>query len=324
MELINRILAQISRESVAMLPTPFQRLNALSEIFKRDLYVKRDDLTGFAFGGNKARKLDFLIADALKKGCDSIIGMGYNQSNFCRILAGAGAKFGLSVHLVLNGNEPKNPTGNLLLDHLLGATLYHIETTDPEEHQKRALEVKNSLEYDGKQVYLLPPGGSTTIGALGYVAGWGEIMDDLSQNEVTINKIIVASSTAGTQAGLVVGQAISGWQGEIIGISVDLPQAALEKNVYDLACAVGDFLNINIPKSLIKVDDHYRGAGYSKRTALAAEAIDLFARKEGIFLDHVYTGKAASALIDYCRIDKIQSDDSVLFIHTGGNVELFA
>jgi D-cysteine desulfhydrase family pyridoxal phosphate-dependent enzyme len=324
MEIINRILAQISRESVAMLPTPFQRLNSLSEILKRNLYVKRDDMTGFAFGGNKARKLDFLIADALKKGCDSIIGMGYNQSNFCRILAGAGAKFGMSVHLVLNGSEPKNPTGNLLLDHLLGATIYHIETTDPEEHLKKTLEVKNSLEYDGKQVYLLPPGGSTTIGALGYVAGWGEIMDDISQNEVAINKIIVASSTAGTQAGLVVGQAISGWQGEIIGISVDLPQVKLETNVHDLARAVGNFLNINVPKSLIKVDDHYRGAGYGKRTALATEAIDLFARKEGIFLDHVYTGKAASALIDYCRIDQIKSDDSVLFIHTGGNVELFA
>lgn len=324
MDLINGILAQISRESVALLPTPFKRLNSLSEILKRELYVKRDDLTGFAFGGNKARKLDFLIADALKKGCDTIIGMGYNQSNFCRILAGVGAKYGMSVHLVLYGSEPKNPTGNLLLDHLLGATIYHIEITDPEEHLKKALEVKNSLEYDGKQVYLLPPGGSSSIGALGYVAGWGEIMDDISQNEIAINKIIVASSTAGTQAGLVIGQAISGWKGEIIGISVDLPSTELEKNIYNLACTVGDFLNINIPKSLIKVDDHYRGAGYGKRTASATEAIDLFARKEGIFLDRVYTAKAASALIDYCRIGKIRSDESVLFIHTGGNVELFA
>jgi L-cysteate sulfo-lyase len=324
MEIIDRLLAQISREPVAMLPTPFHRLNVLSELLKIDLYIKRDDMTGFALGGNKARKLDFLIADALKKGCDSIIGMGYNQSNFCRMLAGAGAKYELSVHLVLNGSEPKNPTGNLLLDHLLGATIYHIETTEPDDLLKRVLEVKNSLEYDGKQVYLLPLGGSTTIGALGYVAGWGEIMDDISQNEITINKIIVASSTAGTQAGLVVGQAISGWQGEIIGISVDSSQATLEKNVYDLACAVGDFLNINIPKSLINIDDHYRGSGYGKRTALATEAIDLFARKEGVFLDHVYTGKAASALIDYCRIVKIEPGESILFIHTGGNVELFA
>jgi len=323
MKKIDDLLSQMDQEPVSLLPTPFYRMNSLSKLLECNIYIKRDDLTGFAFGGNKTRKFDFLIADALKKGCDSIIGIGANQSNFCRILACVGAKYGLTVHLILSGKEPKNPTGNLLIDHLLDATIYHIDTTDPEERMKKALEVKNHLEYNGKNVYFLPPGGSTLIGALGYIAGWGELMDDFERQQIVVDKVIHASSSAGTQAGLVAGQAITGWSGEIIGMSVDVPKDELEKNVRDLAQSAGDFLNIQVPRSIINVDENYIGKGYGIRTAGCEEAVELFAKNEGIFLDYVYTGKAAHGLIDYCRSGKITPDETVVFIHTGGNIELF-
>lgn len=323
MQKIDDILAHLERENISLLPTPFHRLNALSEMFECNIYIKRDDLTGFAFGGNKTRKFDFLIADAIEKGCDTLIGIGANQSNFCRILSGVGAKYGLSVHLILNGTEPKEPTGNLMLDHLFGATVHHIDTMDPEERMEKAIEVRKNLEYNGKRVYFMPPGGSTSIGALGYIAGWGELMDDFNQNQLKVDKLFHASSSAGTQAGLIAGQAITGWPGQIIGISVDVPQDELENNVYELAQAAGNFLNIQVPRSLVTVDDNYIGKGYGKHTALAEEAIELFAKNEGVLLDHVYSGKAASGLIDYCRSGKIAPGETVVFLHTGGNVQLF-
>jgi len=323
MQQIDAILAHLDRENISLLPTPFYRMNTLSELLERNIYIKRDDLTGFAFGGNKTRKFDFLIADALGKGCDTIVGIGANQSNFCRILSGVGAKYGLAVHLILNGTEPKNPTGNLLLDHLFGANVHHIDTTDPAERFEKAIEIRKQLEYTGRRVYFLPPGGSTTIGTMGYIAGWGELMDDFENQQLKVDKIFHASSSAGTQAGLVAGQAITGWQGQIIGISVDVPEMELEKNVFDLAQSAGDFLNVQIPRSIVTVDDHYIGAGYGKRTEAAAEAIELFAQKEGVLLDYVYTGKAASGLIDYCRSGRIKPDETVVFLHTGGNIQLF-
>ncbi|MBN2601325.1 MAG: D-cysteine desulfhydrase family protein [Candidatus Marinimicrobia bacterium] len=323
MKKIDDTLTHLERESISLLPTPFYRMNALSEMFERNIYIKRDDMTGFAFGGNKTRKFDFLIADAIEKGCDTIIGIGANQSNFCRILSGVGAKYGLSVHLILSGTEPKELTGNLLLDHLFGATVHHIETTDSEERMEKAIEVRKNLEYAGKRVYFLPPGGSTSIGTLGYIAGWGELMDDFEKNHLKVDKVFHASSSAGTQAGLVAGQAITGWPGEIIGISVDVPKMELEKNVHNLAQAAGDFLNIQVPRSIVTVDESYIGKGYGKQTALAEEAIELFARNEGVLLDHVYTGKAASGLIDYCRSGKVGPDETIVFLHTGGNIQLF-
>lgn len=323
MQQIDDILAHLDRENISLLPTPFYRLDTLSELLERDIYIKRDDLTGFAFGGNKTRKFDFLMADALEKGCDTIIGIGANQSNFCRILSGVGARYGLAVHLILNGTEPKIATGNLLLDHLFGATVHHIDTTDPEERLQKAVEVRKQLEYAGRRVYFLPPGGSTTRGAMGYIAGWGELMDDFENHQLRVTKIFHASSSAGTQAGLVAGQAISGWQGQIIGISVDAPKAELEKNVYTLAQSAGDFLNVHVTRDLVIADDRYVGSGYGKQTDQAEEAIELFARREGVLLDHVYTGKAAAGLIDYCRSGKIAPAETVVFLHTGGNIQLF-
>ena len=323
MNKIDDLLKKFPKWIVSVLPTPFHRLDSISEIVGCNIYIKRDDLTGFAFSGNKTRKFDFLIANALSKGYDTIIGIGANQSNFCRILSGVGAKYGLSVHLILNGKKPDKLTGNLLIDHMLGANIHHIDTTDPDVRMEEAERIRDKLISEGKTVYFLPPGGSTPIGALGYVAGFAELINDFKKNNLKIDKIILASSSAGTQAGLVVGQSITKWNGKIIGISVDVPEVELKKNVYELARETAKSLAIDISKDIIYVDDSYIGAGYGKRTPECEEAVSLFARKEGIFLDYVYTGKAAAGLLDYCRSGKICPGENVVFIHTGGNIELF-
>jgi len=323
MNKIKKTLVGIPQVKITLTPTPFHHLDNISKINGCNLYIKRDDLTGFALGGNKTRKFDFLVADALKQGCDTIIGIGANQSNFCRVLSGIGSKFGFEIHLILSGRKPQNPTGNLRIDHILGAHVHHIDTTDSEERMNYALKINQQLKEEGKKVYFLPPGGSTPLGTLGYAQGFAEIMEDALKYNLKIDKIIHASSSAGTQAGLVLGQAISGWKGEIHGISVDTPQVELAKNVYDLATEAGKMCNIKIDKNNIFTDDSYVGKGYGIRTKACEEAVNLFARKEGIFLDYVYTGKGAAGMLDYCQKGKIKSDENVIFLHTGGNIQLF-
>lgn len=323
MNIIEKKMKHISYKKISILPTPFYKLKSISKILNNNIYIKRDDLTGFALSGNKTRKFDYLIADAINQGCDTIIGIGANQSNFCRILSVVGAKYDMSVHLILNGKKPEKPTGNLLIDHMLGANIYHIDTTDSKIRMQKALEVKESLEKKGHKVYFLPPGGSTVTGTFGYAAGFGELLNDFDKNNVKIDKIFHASSSAGTQAGLVLGKAISKWEGKIIGISVDVPELELKNDVYQLAKNAGKLLDIEIDINSVLVDTDYIGEGYAKRTPGCEEAVMLFAKNEGVFLDYVYTGKGAAGLINYCRIGKIQPEENILFIHTGGNIELF-
>ena len=316
-------LKKLPREQVSLIPTPFHMLENVSRSLGRNIYIKRDDLTGFAMSGNKTRKFDFLLADAIRQGCDTMIGIGANQSNFCRILSGVGSKYGLDVHLVLNGIKPEVPTGNLRLDHILGATIHHIDTKDSKTRMNHALKIREDLENQGKKVYFMPPGGSTPVGTFGYAMGFLEIMEDAKNNNLKIGKIIHASSSAGTQAGLVLGQAIYGWEGEIHGISVDTPQNQLTEEVYMLARASAQTLGTKVDRSKIFTDDSYVGNGYGIKTPGCIEAVSIFAKEEAVFLDYVYTGKGAAGLIDYCRKGKIQPDENVVFLHTGGNIQLF-
>jgi 1-aminocyclopropane-1-carboxylate deaminase/D-cysteine desulfhydrase-like pyridoxal-dependent ACC family enzyme len=284
---------------------------------------KRDDLTGFGFGGNKTRKLDFLLAHALDQGCDTLIAIGANQSNFCRVAASYGVSAGIEVHLVLGGKQPENPTGNLRVDHLLGVTCHHVDSPDWDNWACEAEKLGEKLTAQGKKVYRMPVGGSTPRGALGYVDAFSEIIADQSRLGVEFDAVIHASSSAGTQAGLVVGQAISGWKGRIIGVSVAKPEPEFRQEVLDLARATAAQIDAVVDPSSIVVDDSYIGEGYAARTAGCQEAVEMFARRFGIFLDYVYTGKAAAALIDYLRMGRFDKGANVLFIHTGGNIELF-
>ncbi|HAE87275.1 TPA: D-cysteine desulfhydrase family protein [Candidatus Marinimicrobia bacterium] len=320
MSIIQKKLAPFPRTGISLLPTPCHRLDRLSQETGCELWIKRDDLTGFGFGGNKTRKFDFLMADAMQKGCDSLIGIGANQSNFCRILSAVGSCYGLDVFLVLSGDKPDHPTGNLLIDHMLNATIYHVPRS---RRESRARELYDELTAGGRNVYFMPPGGSTPIGTLGYAAGFDEILRDIKQSNVNIRHIIHASSSAGTQAGLVLGQAMTGWDGRITGISVDVPEKELAKDVFTLASQAGTLVDVSVDMDLVHTDGAYIGEGYGIPTPACREAIQRFASREGIFLDTVYTGKGASALLDYCAKGIIPTGEGVLFIHTGGNIQLF-
>ena len=324
MESIDRTLIGIERERHAVLPTPIHELPALSQISDCRVFCKRDDLTGFGFGGNKARKLDFLISDALYSQCDTLIAVGANQSNFCRMAAAYGSIHAMEVHLVLGGKKPDIPTGNLRLDHILGAECHHVDSSDWDEWETKAAALENELRAKGRTVYRMPIGGSTVIGALGYVAGMSEILDDETRLSLRFSTVVFASSSAGTQAGLVVGKTIADWPGQILGVSVAQKSNLLQQDVFNLAEKTASKLGTTIDRGTIRVDDSYLGDGYAHPTKACEDAVHFFAQKCGIFLDYVYSGKAAAGLMDYLKTGRFTPGSSILFLHTGGNVELLA
>lgn len=324
MHSLRKRLAVFSRQAHSLLPTPIHLLERLSTRLNCRLYCKRDDLTGFGFGGNKTRKLDFLIGEALEQGADTLLAVGANQSNFCRMAAAIGAVHGLAVHLVLGGKKPKRTTGNLLLDHLLGAACHHVASQDWDAWEREAGRIEQHLIASGRKVYRLPIGGSTPRGALGYVEAFAELQEDVQRLKINFDTLVVASSSAGTQAGLVVGQALTGWPGRIIGISVAKPKALQEAAVRSLARQTAQLLGVALPAVRIIVDDDYLGSGYAQHTPECIQAVESWARDAGLFLDYVYTGKAAAGLMDYARTGRIHKGECVVFIHTGGNLELFA
>ncbi len=312
------------RIHIAHLPTPLERMEWLSKHLNGpDLYIKRDDQTGLATGGNKTRKLEFLVADALAQGCDHLITSGAPQSNHCRQTAAAAARFGLGCTLVLRGKKPAQKSGNLLLDELLGA---HIYWTDAQHCPETIAEVANELRVMGRKPYIIPLGGSNVMGAAGYVLAMQELMEQLTAQRINIDFIVFASSSGGTQAGLVVGAAVYGFHGHILGISIDSPAEELKTQVAALATATATHLGLGmLPLAeRVEVNDDYLGSGYAVVGEAEREAIKMTAQLEGILLDPVYTGRAMGGLIDLIRWGAFTRGQSVLFWHTGGTAALSA
>ncbi len=326
-ELIFAYLRDIPRLEMSILPTPLQRLNNMSARMSADIYCKRDDLTAFAFGGNKIRKLDYLVMDAIVTGYDSLITFGAVQSNWCRMTSTAGRVNGLDVFLVLSGEKPDKETANLLLDRLTGAEITFTENTDRDDIIREVNRKILELENQGRKPYYMPVGGSVARGSMGYVRAMAEIMEYSESSGVDFKEIVVASGSAGTQAGLVAGQVICGWKGRISGMAVSRIKDEQEQKVFEIAKDSLDFVGYEYDEkiigSMVHVDDSYLGGGYRVITPGCRQAIEDFARYEGIFLDEVYTGKAAAGLIDYAAKGLFPDKDAVLFIHTGGNVQLF-
>ncbi len=284
------------------------------------LLVKRDDQTGLAFGGNKTRKLEFLVAEAQEQGARMLITAGAVQSNHCRQTAAAAAKFGFDCLLVLAGEPPEHPSANLLLDGLLGAS---IVWAGGRENRERVLaETFEQAKAEGRQPYLVPYGGSNTTGALGYVYA----MEEFLQQGEKADWIVFASSSGGTQAGLTLGARLFGYSGRLLGISVDEPRDRLQVRAAGLATDTSEKFGEHLEFSPddILVNDDYCKAGYGVLTEAEREAIRLFAQAEGLLLDPVYTGRAAAGLIDLARQGFFKKDESVLFWHTGGQPALFA
>lgn len=310
----------IPRTRFAQLPTPIENMPRLEEaLHGPHLLVKRDDQTGLAFGGNKTRKLEFLVAEAQAEGADTLITAGAVQSNHCRQTAAAAAKFGFSCILVLTGEPPAQLSANLLLDRLLGATIIWTEKTRRETLLKETFE---KITVQGRKPYLVPYGGSNPTGALGYVFA----MEELVGQGVKADWILFASSSGGTQAGLVLGARRLGYPGRLLGISVDEPEDILKERVAKLAsetsARLGKLENITADEILANAD--YAAPGYGVLTGAEHEAIQLFAKQEGLLLDPVYTGRAAAGLVDLIRKGFFKKEDTVLFWHTGGGPALFA
>jgi len=310
------------KQSLAHLPTPLQKLERLSKHLNGpEIYVKRDDMTGLATGGNKTRKLEFLLADALAQGCDHLITTGAPQSNHCRQTAAAAAQCGLGCSLVLKGTEPAHCTGNILLDRLLGAHLYW---TNGGERNELIAEVTAELRAMGRKPYVIPLGGSNVMGATSYVLAMQELVEQLRAAHINVDFIVLASSSGGTQAGMVLGAAVTSFRGNILGISIDQPAEELKTQVAALATATATHLGLGLTPlaDKVEVNDDYLGDGYAIVGEPEREAIQMVAQLEGLLLDPVYTGRAMAGLIDLIRWGAFTRGQSVLFWHTGGTAAL--
>ena len=308
------------RIPLAHLPTPIEPLPSLTKLLQGpQLFIKRDDLTGLGMGGNKTRKLEYLTADALEQGCRTLITTGAVQSNHCRQVAAAAARLGLGCILVLGGPDPGTRQGNLLLDALSGAKLVFVPT---DERDQRLQQAFAQAKEDDMQPYLIPYGGSNPVGVQGYI----QAMQELQEQALKSDWIVLASSSGGTQAGMVLGGKQTGFTGRILGISVDKLATELTQTIIALANQTATYLNmgVEITPQDVFVNDAYCQAGYGNLQPAEVEAIQLFARTEGILLDPVYTSRAAAGLIDLIRKGFFSRDEIVLFWHTGGIPALFA
>ena len=286
------------------------------------LFIKRDDASPFGFGGNKVRKLALVAARAVADGADTLITAGGVQSNHARATAAAAAKLGLRAVLVANGEAPERLTANALLDHLLGAEVVYVPSR--EDRAPMILQVATRLRGEGRKPFAIPIGASTPLGALGFVLAVAELVEQIGAPDV----IIHATSSGGTQAGLVAGCRLLGLPTRVVGISADDSSASLQSHVRAIVSGIADLLDMD-PDTLargtaIEVDDRFVGDGYGIPTDGSREAIELAARTEAIFLDPTYTAKAMAGLIAYVRQQKFKENQNVVFWHTGGQVGLFA
>ena len=323
-------LARFPRRRYTEGRTPIEKLTRLSaELGGPTLYIKRDDLLGLASGGNKTRKLEFLVADAIEKGADTLVTCGAVQSNHCRLTLAAARKEGLRCVLVLEERVPgsynEDASGNNLLYRLLGVDGVKVVPggSDMTKEMEGAAE---SIRSSGGKPYVIPGGGSTPIGATGYAACAQEILSQTFELGIRIDRVVTASGSAGTHAGLVTGLFGMSSGVPVVGINVSRPKEPQEALVHGLVERTAEHLGLRerVPKDAVLCFGDYVGPGYSRPTPEMAEAVRLLARIEGILLDPVYTGKAMAGLLDLVRKGFFEKKESVLFLHTGGSPALYA
>ncbi|VAW70261.1 pyridoxal phosphate-dependent deaminase, putative [hydrothermal vent metagenome] len=316
-----------SRISLGFFPTPVVPLHNLGKILGgAKIHMKRDDNTGLALGGNKTRKLEFILADALAQGADTIITAGAIQSNHCRQTAAAAASLQLECHLVLGGQQPANSSGNLLLDQLFGS---HIHWAGENRKGEDIPKIVEQLSATGKKVYIVPYGGSNEMGALAFIEALKELELQCQESAEHYTHIVFASSSGGTQAGLMLGQQLLNTSYQLVGINIDKDEATespFRERVLSLANSTAKTIDLDytFTEQDLTLNDNYTGEGYGIVGELEREAIALTAQCEGILLDPVYTGRAMGGLIDMIRCKQITKNDKVLFWHTGGAPALFS
>ena len=322
-------LARYPRRFLAHLPTPLERLDRLSkELNGPEIWIKRDDCTGLSTGGNKTRKLEFLMAEAELQGADLVMTQGATQSNHARQTAAFAAKLGMDCHILLedrtgSNNANYNNNGNVLLDHLHGAT---TEKRPGGGDMNAEMEkVADRFRAEGRNVYTIPGGGSNPTGALGYVNCAFEMLAQFNERGLKVDHIVHATGSAGTQAGLITGLKAMNAQIPLLGIGVRAPRPKQEENVYNLACATAEKLGCAgvVRREDVVANTDYVGEGYGIPTESGIEAIRMFAELEAILLDPVYSAKGAAGFIDLIRKGHFKKGERVVFLHTGGAVALF-
>ena len=323
-------LSRFPRLHFAHLPTPLEPMTRLSEALGGpNLWIKRDDCTGLSTGGNKTRKLEFLMADALQKKADTIITQGATQSNHARQTTAAAAKLGLECHVLLEdrtGTEDNSYvySGNVLLDQLHGSTISKRPAgSDMDEAMEQ---LAQQLRDDGETPYIIPGGGSNEVGALGYVNAAIELMTQANDRSLRIDHLVHATGSAGTQAGLVLGMEGLNSGIPVYGIGVNAPKDKQEEKVFDLAQRTAEFMGLRpeiVQRDKVVANSDYVGDGYGLPTDSMIEAVKLMAQYEGILLDPVYSGKGFAGLVDLIRKGHFRKGENVVFLHTGGSVALF-
>lgn len=323
-------LAKFPRRRYTEGVTPIEKLENFSKALGGPtIYIKRDDLLGLTSGGNKTRKLEFLMADAIAQGADTILTCGAVQSNHCRLTLAAAVKEGLKCQLILEervpGSYKPEGSGNNFLFNLLGVEKTYVVPGGSDmlgELEKLA----EKLRAKGKKPYIVPGGGSNAIGSTGYVACAQEIMDQLFDLGINIDHMVCPSGSAGTHAGIVAGMTGINANIPVTGVSVNRSKEVQTDAVWNLAKATAERVGVHneITRDLVQVTDEYVGPGYSLPSDEMVEAVQLLARTEGILLDPVYTGKVMAGLIGMIREGKFKKEDNVLFLHTGGSPALYA
>jgi 1-aminocyclopropane-1-carboxylate deaminase/D-cysteine desulfhydrase-like pyridoxal-dependent ACC family enzyme len=298
-------------------PTPVHEMTGLRDALGGGprLLVKRDDTIPFGFGGNKVRKLEYVLVEAVESGADTLVTLGGLQSNHARATAAAAAALGMRCALIINGTPQEHPTGNALLERLLGAEIEYIPSRA--ERAEATERVMERLKREGRKPFFLPLGASTSLGAIGFANALGELVGQ----GITPDVIVHAGSSGGTQAGLLAGVALMRLHTRVIAVSADDPADAIKSTVTRIVRGIDELEEFD---GDVEVDDTRVGGGYGISTPASCEAQELAARREGMFVDHTYTAKALGALIAYVRDERFSPDQTVLFWHTGGQVGLFA
>ena len=322
-------LARFKRVSLGHFPTPLERLDNLTRrLGGPEIWVKRDDCTGLAMGGNKTRKLEFLVAEAIAQGADTLVTQGATQSNHVRQTAAAARRHGLACFALLerrvvNMGPQYETGGNVLLDELLGCRYEFAETGT--DMNAAALALGERLRGEGRRPYVIPGGGSNPLGALGYASCAAELVAQADSQGLRIDAIVHGSGSSGTQAGLVAGLYALNAPIDVIGISVRADRETQIANVHRLAEATLDLLGVRgpLPRERVRAYDEYVGPGYGQPTESMIEAVRMLAREEGLLLDPVYSGKGMAGLLGLVRTGVLREGQRVVFLHTGGASALF-
>ncbi len=316
----------LPREHFAFLPTPLHRLKNLGEsIGLYNLWIKRDDQTGAAFGGNKTRKLEFVVGDAKANKADTLVTVGGIQSNHCRQTAAVAASMGMRCILLLAGEEPETYTGNVLLNRFLGAEMKFFPDDAPMMLNNRLDEIMNTLNEFGLTPYAIPAGAAFPVGVVPYAVAMQELKTQFDEHNVFPDKILIAIGTGGTLAGMIIGAHMLDLDVDIIGITVLNSADESTERVHDLIeRTIDKYPEIESFKPKISIDDSFIGKGYGKLEDGVVSAIEMFAKMDGIILDPVYTGKAGLALLRMALSGDITPETLTLFYHTGGQPALFS